>query len=88
MQAITLILEGDGAWPDLPEIKEAGKLTYLTDRDTNWSISMAALKEGMASGKTSLAIRIDKPDGEVVLVETSLTLMDNAIRALRIKYPV
>lgn len=44
------------------------------------------LKAGMASGKPSVAIRLDLPDGKVVIAETSLALFLGAASALHTKF--
>jgi len=77
MPDIDLILDGDGAWQDLdPE-----KVIHLTG-----SFKVAALAKGMASGKPSLMIRIDLPDGRVVLQETSMRLWIAVARALAARF--
>lgn len=78
---VHLHLDGDGCWPDLKDPKllmESGKLTWLGD---GTSIDIAALSAGMQSGRTSLAIRIDLPDGRIVVAEVSLRNMQIAIAA-------
>lgn len=44
-------------------------------------LSMAPLLGGMASGGTSVTIRIDLPDGTTILTETSLALLRTAVDA-------
>ena len=51
-------------------------------------IGIAALPGGMASGRTSLTIRIDLPNGDVVLAETSLALLQLAARAFTARYGI
>lgn len=76
---IDLKVHGDGAWPDL-EAKP--------DR-VHWQhgFSMCGLTAGMESGRPSVAIRIDLPDGRVVVAECSLGLLEMAVRALRAAHP-
>jgi hypothetical protein len=88
MQAIDVILKGDGAWPDLEELNELGRFTHLSDAVPDWRLQIAALPSGMESGRTSVAMRIDMPNGEVVLVETSLRLLSNAVDILKASYSV
>ena len=73
---INLNLDGDGVWPDLADkqLVEAA------------AIHVAALSGGMASGKPSVTIRMDLPDGSVVIGQTSLALFLAAADALVIKY--
>ena len=80
MIALTLKMEGDGAWPDMSEKLAEGKVLRSE------SIEMAVLKGGMASGKPSVAIRIDLDDDSVVFAETSLALFLSAADAFKAKY--
>jgi hypothetical protein len=74
MPAIDLNLQGDGAWPDL--------LSNERVIECQGPIKMALLRGGMVSGRASVTIRLDLPDGRVVLTQTSLALLFNAVRAL------
>lgn len=49
-------------------------------------IYVGALEAGMASGKASVSLCFELPDGRVVLVETSLALLEGAARALAARY--
>ncbi|MEE9390573.1 MAG: hypothetical protein V3U91_04955 [Candidatus Aminicenantaceae bacterium] len=82
MQAIKIILEGDRCWPDLKEKLNTEKLIHL--RDTQ--IEIAALSKGMKSGKPSISMRIDLPDGKTVLIETSMRLFIGAAVAFEQRY--
>ena len=77
MPVINLKLDGDGAWPDLKreDVIEAGG-----------AIGMAPLAGGMSSGKTSVTLRIDLPDGRTVLAQTSLAALSVAIKAIWARY--
>ena len=77
MPALTVILDGDGAYPDLLEKRD--KIVHVT---TPFSVSR--LKHGMESGKSSVMFRIDLPDGRIVMAETSMALFQNAASAFRI----
>ena len=46
-------------------------------------IQISGLDGGMVSGKPSIVIRLDLPDGKVVVAETSWALFDAAHSALR-----
>lgn len=85
MPKVVIIPEGDGCWPDLHEKREQGQT--LDAMGENAQISFAGLGGGMASGRASVSIRIDLPDGRVVLTETSLRLFKAAADALASKYP-
>jgi hypothetical protein len=77
MPAMSILLNGEDAWPELKDLP-ADNLIHVTD-----PIQVARLKGGMASGKTSVAIRIDLPDGRVVIAETSLELWNASTAAFR-----
>lgn len=81
MQAIHLILEGDGAWPELDDGRVVQHL------GTGTTIAIAALQRGTRSGQPSVAFRFDLPDGSVVLAETTLRLFLATGDALRVRYP-
>lgn len=85
MPSLNLILDGDRCWQDLPEKMRQGQVIDLMGND-NSPIQFAALPGGMASGKTSVTIRIDLPDGRVLLTETSLALLGTAARAIEARY--
>lgn len=77
MPAITIIRDGDNAYPDL--LAKRDKIIHVT---TPWSVSR--LKGGMQSGKSSVMIRIDLPDGRIVMAETSMELFQSAARVFKI----
>lgn len=77
MPVMTIILDGDNAWPDLA----SKEVIHVTDE-----IQVAGLSNGMASGKPSIAFRITLPNGWVVIAETSLALFQSAARAFTIRY--
>ncbi len=81
--AIDIKLSGDGAWPDLAEKAAEGRLVHLGDGTV---IGISALAGGMSSGGVSVAVRVDLPDGTVVVAETSLRLFLAAADALRARY--
>lgn len=71
---IDLNLHGDGAWPEL----EPG--TY---QDAGFTIRVVRLRSGMTSGKDSLAIRLESPDGDVMVAQTSVAAWLTVADALR-----
>lgn len=79
MPIIRVLLEGDGAFKDLQGREK--DVIHLTG-----DFTVAALAKGMISGKPSVMIRIDLPDGRVVLQETSYALWMTASAALRGKF--
>ncbi len=74
-------LDGDNCWPDLKD----KKLFHLDNHSP--PIQVAVLDGGMSSGRPSVAIRIDLPDGQAVIAETSARLFCTAARAIQAKYP-
>lgn len=82
MNGLTINLDGDKAWPDLQEKRE--RIVHLGNGTV---IEVAALEGGMASGRTSLALRLNLPDGQVVIAETSLALFLDAATILKTAFP-
>ena len=79
MTTLRLDLNGDNCWPE-------GRFNDII-RVPPENLALATLDAGMASGRPSLAIRVDLPDGKVVFVETSVKLFLVAAAAIRAKYP-
>lgn len=79
MTTIKLELDGDGAFADLADKQE--KVIHLTGPFT-----IAVLKGGMQSGRPSLALRFDLPDGRVIVQETSVLLFLSAADAIKVKF--
>jgi hypothetical protein len=75
MPAIVLKLE-EPAWPEL-----ADKPIVHLGNDAP-AIQVAYLEGGMASGKPSVALRLDLPDGTIVVAETSFELFAAAARGM------
>lgn len=78
MLALDIILE-EPAWPELGQHPE--KIIHVTS-----GMAISGLAGGMGSGKPSVALRIDLPDGRSVIAETSLALLVMATRALVAKF--
>lgn len=68
-----LILDGDGAWPDMLNARE-GTLE-----------AVARLKGGMQSGEASVGFRIKMENGELIFVQTSVRMFLMLARGLRAK---
>jgi hypothetical protein len=81
MVTMKVLVDGDGCWPDLIEKRKAGNLV-----ETREVLQVAGLSRGMASGKPSVSIRIDLPDGKTVFAETSLALFLSAADILKARY--
>lgn len=75
MPVLNIVLDGDGCWPDLVD-KE---LIHLGN-DAK-PIGVALLVGGMLSGAPSVMMRLELPDGRVVMAETSFRLFRAAARA-------
>lgn len=82
MLMIDLKLNGDGAWTDLQGI-DPGRIAKVPE---NTAIQIVTLGGGMASGKPSVMIRLDLPDGRLVLAETSVALFQMAAAAMTGRY--
>lgn len=73
MAAINIIPNGDGSFPHM-----AGKVVHEVEH-----LSITGLSGGMASGRPSVAIIIELPDGSFVFAQTSLRLLLTAADALK-----
>ena len=80
MPAIRVILGGENVWPDLRGQKS--RVIHLPD--TPWQL--ATLEKGMVSGAPSAALRLDLPDGRVVIAETSIMALLAALKVIEAKY--
>jgi hypothetical protein len=72
----------NGAWPDLKLRTE--DIIHLSNGAK--PMQMAGLSNGMGSGAPSVAVRIDLPDGKVVIAETSLRLLLTAADILKARF--
>lgn len=79
-----ILMKGsDSPWAD--ELRgKRDKIIHLAGEAV---IKMLALEGGMASGKPSVAIRLDLPDGRTVIAETSARLFVMAAAAIVGKWP-
>jgi len=83
MIPLTIVLEGDNAWPDL----KGREVIHLREQP-RVAIQVAVLEGGLASGRPSVAIRIDLPGSQLsVVAETSARLYCMAARIIMAKYP-
>lgn len=84
MNHVVIILDiEDAGWSDLRKVEAEGKLIHLNKAT---SFAIAGVANGMVSGKPSVMIRVDLPEGKVLLLETSLALILSAADALRIRH--
>jgi len=76
MPILRVTLDGENAWPD------------LATRDLvrgDWT-RLTALPQGMTSGKLSIAICVELPDGRAVFAETSWALLHAAVQSITARY--
>lgn len=78
MIPLILVMKGDGCWPDIDP---------ATIIQPEKPLQIAVLDAGMTSGLPSVSIRVDLPDGRIVIAETSARLFVTAGRAIGAKYP-
>lgn len=78
MEALDVRLEGDGAFADKPI---RGKPLSRIDR-------IAVLPRGTNHGNPSVAIGVELPDGSYVVAETTLRLLQTAMRGIEARYGV
>lgn len=81
MISMHIILDGEGVWPDLHD----RPVIHLANDAP--PIQVAVLDSGMSSGRPSVALRIELPDGTRVLAETSARLFCSAARAIEGRFP-
>jgi hypothetical protein len=71
MLSLNVYLDGEGCWPDL---KARGFITGQL-------VGIARLPKGTQAGKSSVTVRIETAEGQVILAETTLALLTNAVNA-------
>jgi hypothetical protein len=76
---LNIIADGDGCWPDLNQKRAEGKLIDLMGNDTGPILSLAKLDKGTVGGRSTVTLRIDLPDGKVVLTEVTVRLLKAAV---------
>ena len=72
------ILQPEEHWADLL----AKEVIYLGDEVS--PVEIVTMPEGMASGRTSISMRLDLPDGRVVILETALYELANAVQKIQV----
>lgn len=80
MLTFRTILEPEKHWSDLLD-KE---VIYLGNEAS--PVEIVAMPGGMASGRTSISMRLDLPDGRVVIVETALYELTRAVREIQERF--
>lgn len=74
MPALSIIMNGDNCWP---ELKKKGFIVG------HW-VGIARLPNGTVLGNPTVTVRIELPDGQTVLAETTLALLSSAVRAFEV----
>lgn len=77
MPTLRIILDGDGCWPD------ADPAQPHVHFDQQTALAVARLPGGMSSGNGSVSIRLDMPDGSIIIAQTSERLFLAAADAFR-----
>ena len=84
MTPMTIILDGDKCWPDLTNQSGDGMADKVID---GGSIdAMACLPMGTSGGNPSVSVRINLPDGRVVIAQTTLALLLSAGDAFKARH--
>lgn len=73
MIALDVQINGDQCWPELAPHKKG----FIPGR----LVGIARLTQGTQSGKSTVTIRVELPDGQTVLAETTLALLNTALVA-------
>ena len=82
MPKIHVNVKGDNAWIDLRQRIEANDPTIIQAMGNGVIWHLTILAGGMKSGKYSVGLRLDLPDGRVVVTETSWEAFKAAFAAL------
>ena len=77
---INIHLDGDGCWPDLAD--KMGTENLIEVRN----IEIGVLERGMTSGRTSISIKINLPDGKIVLYQGSLREFILGVETIKTRY--
>lgn len=80
MLTFQTVLEPEKNWDDLLE-KE---VIYFGNEAP--PVKIVAMPEGMASGRTSISMRLDLPDGRVVILETALYELARVVHTLQTEF--
>lgn len=84
MPQLKIVMDAEGAWPDLRKKLANGKAKWLS---TEGELALGVLPHGMKSGQPSVAIRIDLPNGHTVVAETSAKVLVAAAQSIMAAYP-
>ncbi len=79
---VKIVRNGDRApWPDIADAAAPTAVVH----DGRWQVAL--LEGGMASGKPSVALRLDLEDGRTVISQTSLEGLIATLAAARGAFP-
>lgn len=79
MPMIDLKLDEDGLWPDLADLPPDRIINLMEEHNT---IGMACLPYITAERKPAVMIRLDLPDGRVLVTVTTLALLATCVDAM------
>ncbi len=82
MLTFRTILEPEEHWSDLLD-KE---VIYFGNEAS--TVEIVAMPGGMASGRTSISMRLDLPDGRVMILETALYELARVVREIQDRFGV
>lgn len=85
MPTVEIFLDENVAWPDLKTMdatKHKDNVIHYTE-----TLEILVLDNGMKSGRPSVMLRINLPDGKIVLAETSARGLCWAAAVIKSKYP-
>jgi hypothetical protein len=68
MTPLNIVLDGDNCWP---ELKEKG-----------FTVAVARLPLSTNEGRSTVAFRVELPDGRTVIAEPTLRLIQAAVKAI------
>ena len=81
MIPMTIVFGDNDAWPDLHD-----KAVTIVDH-ADHPVQIAVLDHHLLTGRPSIAIRLDLPDGSTVIAETTARMFVIAGRMVVAKYP-
>lgn len=73
MPVLNVVINGENCWPELKDNFIQGE----------W-VGIARLPQGTASGRPTVVVRLELPDGRTVLAQTTLALLSQAVRAFEV----
>jgi uncharacterized protein (UPF0371 family) len=68
-------------------LEDLAKKRFIHLGDASPPIEVVVVDGGIASGKPSVALRLELPDGRAIIAETSAALFCAAARVIMARYP-